>query len=73
MSFELGPFVFSHFSNRETDKRGKSRHHVPPIPSLSGVEDSDADMQRKVSLGLLGFAGNDAFNLLANSSVSRWL
>lgn len=39
---------------------------------LFGGEDSDTDMQGKVRLDLSGFSEND-FNLLANSSVSRWL
>lgn len=40
---------------------------APLIPSLSEDEDSNAAMQRKVSLGLLGLAGIDAFNLLVNA------
>lgn len=40
---------------------------------LFGGEDSDTDMQGKVRLDLSGFTENDDFNLLANSSVSRWL
>lgn len=68
MSFES----WCYFSNREPDRKESKPPHSP-IPLLFGGEDSDTDMQGKVRLDLLGSTGNDDFNLLANSSVSRWL